>query len=123
MSDLVCNYIPPNELRMHIWSCVGPEFALHIHITDRGEDRGLDAFGSRYYGGLECHYRKPPEYMADDAAPSHSECWLLKAPCWHDGTSLYASEVIIPFWQLDPTNNERMFDFIRREYKQRQGEP
>ena len=28
--------------------------------------------------------------------PSHDECHILKSPCWHDGTSLYAEEHYVP---------------------------
>ena len=114
MSDLTCEYIPPGVHGEHIWTCVGPEFALHFHVTDTGrvdDDR-------RYYGGLEIHYRQAPEYMSDKS-PSQTDCWLLKGPCWHDGTSLYAREFLIPFWRQDPENNERMFALLKREYEQR----
>lgn len=114
MSDLVCEYIPPGVHGKHIWTCVGPEFALHFHVTDTGrvgDDR-------RYYGWLETHYRQAPDYMADKS-PSHFDCWLLKGPCWHDGTSLYADEFLIPFWRQDPDNNERIFALLKREYEQR----
>lgn len=114
MTDFTFKHETADGGRTNIWACIGPEFAMHIHITDRGAE---DQF-SRYYGGLEFHYRTAPDYLSDKA-PSHTDCWLLKAPCWHDGTSVYASEVIIPFWEMDPTNNERMFDFLKREYQRR----
>jgi len=38
-------------------------------------------------GGVEYHYRKCPDYMRNEA-PSHEYCKLLKAPCWHEGSSL-----------------------------------
>lgn len=115
MSDPVCKYETWHEGKTHVWSCSSPEFAIHVHITDAGE-RGYGL--GRHYGGIEQHSATPPDYMAG-SSPSHEHCWLLNGPCWHDGSSLYASEVIIPFWREDPTNNERMFDFIRREYESR----
>lgn len=116
--DLKFEFITTTPLGDHqdrTWTCVGNEFALHIRITDTKRE---DCVFGRYYGGLEIHYRAPPDYMRD-AEPSHKECWLLKAPCWHDGSSLCASETIIPFWLLEPENNERMFGFLRGEYKRR----
>lgn len=74
--------------REHHWSVVGPDGGIHIHGA-RSE-----FFGGRWSGGVEMHRRAPGEYEGQE--PSHTECWLLKAPCWHDGTSLYFSERIAP---------------------------
>lgn len=121
MSDLryEYRYVPFGEGPQvtHLWSVVGDEGGLHISITDTA-DENKTSFG-RFYGGLECHYRKRPDYVRDETPPDHENCWLIHAPCWHDGTSLYASEVIIPYWQGEPGNNERMFKFIKREYARR----
>jgi hypothetical protein len=54
-----------------------------------------------------------------EQAPSQDKCWLLHCPCWHDGTSLYASETVIPFWLVAPHDHERMFQFLIREYEDR----
>ena len=103
----------------HVWTVIGARGAMHFHVSDIGEDQvkslNLD---QRYSGGLECHYRFAPDYMADDA-PSQDKCWLLGCPCWHDGTSLYASETVIPFWLVAPNDHERMFAFLIREYDER----
>ena len=111
--ELTCEYIAPKgDNTERIWTCVGKEFGLHIWIAKSV------AGGREYYGGLEMHYRAAPDYMKEHP-PSNTNCWLLNAPCWHDGTSLYAHEVIIPFWLRDPENNERMFEFLRAEYRRR----
>jgi len=94
----------------HEWSTIGRHGALHLRITDLGEKSD-----PRYSGGLEIHYRTPPEHMADDA-PSHDDCWLLKCPCWHDGSSLYVRDVVIPHWQHDPQNIQRMIVWLEHEY-------
>lgn len=99
----------------HIWQCVGAKGAIHLHITDYGEK-----YGERYSGGIEIHYRTPPDYMASDA-PSHDECRILKCPCWHDGSSLQASEIWIPFWLENMHDHEGMFRMLEREMKQRFG--
>ena len=64
-------------------------------------------------GGLEAHYRIPPHYM-EDQAPSHARCHAIDAPCWHDGTSLYASEVLIPQWRMRSSEME-VFEFLLSE--------
>lgn len=99
----------------HVWTCIGRHGAVHFHVTDMGEDF---KYGDRYSGGLEVHYRQPPEHMRDQA-PSHDKCWLIGCPCWHDGTSLYASETLIPFWLAAPHDHERMFRLLEREYSDR----
>lgn len=49
-------------------------------------------------GGVEAHRRDPSEYQDDRS--KHDDCPLLDgAPCWHDGTSLWASEHWIPLYQ------------------------
>ncbi|KKM93449.1 hypothetical protein LCGC14_1208210, partial [marine sediment metagenome] len=37
-------------------------------------------------------------------------------PCWHDGTSLYASEVFVPLWKANPHDHKGMFQRLEREY-------
>ena len=59
-------------------------------------------------GGLEIHYRIPPHYMFQKP-PSHDNCWLLKSPCWHDGTSLAVEELWIPLWRNGETSHDLMF--------------
>lgn len=114
MTDLVHKYEltkRPGEALVHCWTCVGPLGGVHLHVRDcmPGDD------WTRFLGGLEFHYRTPPGYLAKDP-PSHEKCWLIDAPCWHDGTSLYASETLIPFWRADPDNHERMFARLAKEY-------
>ena len=101
---------------LHIWSCVGSKGAIHVHITDYGEEHALK-YGEQYAGGIEFHYRHPPDYM--DTAPTRNNCWLLNSPCWHDGSSLQASEYWIPQWELDPHNHEAMFNLIERRMEQK----
>jgi len=87
----------------HVWTLVGAKGGLHLHINDRGKD---DKYG-RYSGGIEIHYRTPPEYMSNQ--PPSQDCHVLKAPCWHDGSSLQATERWIPIWQSHPHDHDAMF--------------
>ena len=91
--------------------------AIHLHISDYGEDHLKQYNTDRYGGGLEIHYRQPPNYMRVDA-PSTDDCWLLKCPCWHDGSSLQASELWIPRWLFDKNNHDGMFLGLRRRYNE-----
>lgn len=99
----------------HVWTVIGRHGAIHFHVTDMGEEY-RQKYGERYSGGLEVHYRSPPEHMEHDA-PSQDKCWLIGCPCWHDGTNLYATERVIPFWLAAPHDHERMFQFLIRDYE------
>ena len=101
-------------LERHVWTCIGRRGAIHLHVS--GSLRDADGPNEGYYGGLEVHYREPPDCMNEDA-PSQDRCWLLDGPCWHDGTSLYASETLIPLWLCDRNNHVRMFGVLQREYE------
>ena len=72
---------------------VGRDGGLHLSITDYGEEHGKK-YGDRYSGGLEMHSRT----ATDDRPPDHTDCWVTGGLCWHDGTSLYVSETVIPLW-------------------------
>ena len=105
----------------HTWSAVGAKGAVHLHVTDYGQDHDTRYMPDRYSGGIEIHYRYPPEYMAKKA-PDHDRCCLLNAPCWHDGSSLQASERWIPHWQEfqgAPDEHDRMFALLEVEMDSR----
>lgn len=110
-------YNVPYRSPKHCWSIVGPNGGMHLDITDRGEEYAAK-FGKQYTGGISIHYRRPPKYMADHA-PSQDQCWLLYAPCWHDGSSL-ALEWWIPFWESAPHDHDRMFQALISDAEQRE---
>lgn len=61
---------------------------------------GSDQWGESgiYGGGVETHSAVPFKYSSDKETPDHSDCRLI-GRCWHDGTSLYAREYVIPLFQ------------------------
>lgn len=67
--------------------------ALQLHVSEYKSGDGI----ARSFG-LERHYNYRPSYMERGTAPSHKHCWLLEAPCWHDGSSLWAEEVFMSFF-------------------------
>ena len=103
---------PFGDYPMHIWSCVGAKGAVHFWVKDYGEERGKQ-YRERYGGGIEIHYRYPPNYM--NTPPSHDNCWLLGGPCWHDGSSLQASRHWIPLWLSANNNHEIIFEELETE--------
>lgn len=110
---------PYGDKPHHCWSIVGRHGAVHLHISS------YELNGAVYFsGGLEFHHRAPPDYMRDDC-PSHNKCWLLEQPCWHDRTSLYVSEKIIPMIEhalrsdrgMDEADHRTIFSVLESEMK------
>ncbi len=98
----------------HVWTVVGRHMGIHLHITDLGKESN-----PRYSGGIEYHWRVPPEHMENDA-PSSDNCWLLKCPCWHDGSSMHVTDYWIPMWLEAPDKHERMFEMLQGTMEDRQ---
>lgn len=101
----------------HTWSLRGPEGGVHFHFSEwTGPD--ADERTQKYGGptaGLEIHRLSPAEYQKNDA-PSHAPCWLLGAPCWHDGTSAYATDQLLPIIQSLHGDHPAIFSVLEREY-------
>lgn len=78
------------------WTVEGPRGAVTFHVTDFDQAESDTLRELSRSAGLEVHYRQPPGYMSD-RAPSHHQCEAIgRVPCWHDGTSLYAEETLLP---------------------------
>lgn len=74
----------------HSYEVIGARGGLHLHISEFADSSGA----TKSSAGLELHSRFAP----DDSAPTNDRCWLLKCPCWHDGTTLYAEERYLPMF-------------------------
>lgn len=96
------------------YELVGASGGMHLHISGPHHYDGQDNWSA----GLECHWRQPPHYMRHDP-PSHDECWLLKCPCWHDGTSLHAQEHYLPMFLNG--RHARIFHELVRDADERLG--
>ncbi|KKM06547.1 hypothetical protein LCGC14_1742930 [marine sediment metagenome] len=111
------SYEPRFRHPMHTWSMVGAKGAVELHITDYGEEHQQE-YGQRFSGGIETHWRSPPAHLQDQP-PSQDTCWLLHCPCWHDGSSLQASEFWIPRWidimLASPADHDAMFALLESE--------
>lgn len=95
----------------HQWELVGPDGGLHFHVSlTPGYDPSC---------GLEIHKTSKQR----DEAPSQINCWLVGGPCWHDGTSLYASEHLWPLIQayLRTGDHDMIFSILEREADDRFG--
>lgn len=92
----------------HIFSAVDERGGMHFWV----QRSAIMDYGQKHFGGVECHYRSPPEYMSDHRGGGGDKCWLLDAPCWHDGSSLLASEKWIPIWEYDPDDHQAIFRLL-----------
>jgi len=99
----------PFREQHHVWELVGPKGALHFHVTMLDEPYGPSA-------GLEIHHREPPEHMRGEA-PNQLKCRLTSGWCWHDGTSLYATETLWPMVKgfLARGDHEAIFRILEGE--------
>lgn len=95
---------------------IGPRMAVDFHVS------GLDT--AYPCAGLESHYKTCPSYMAD-RAPFSDCCWLTGVRCWGDGTSLYATEFLLPLFREGGL--DEFWPILEREYDRRDrdafGEP
>lgn len=84
----------------HNWELVGPNGALNLHVSI------TDPYDPSC--GLEFHH------LSGEGAPDHINCPYTGGRCWHDGTSLYASETVWPVVKsyLQHNNHELIFHYL-----------
>ena len=87
---------------------VGPDMCVDFHVTDLETHDPI--------AGLEAHYRKRPAYMRDRPA-DFDKCWLTGEECWCDGTSLYATEWLLPMF--DPKDIDGFWMVLEDEWHKR----
>jgi hypothetical protein len=90
---------PFNHVNHH-WELRSVHGAVHFHVS--GD-----------HAGLEMH----SIYPHGDDAPHHVNCPLTGGRCWHDGTSLYATETLWPMIQpyLKSGEHEKIFSILETE--------
>lgn len=88
------------------WAVSGKLGSLSFWVVD----------DSRRYGGIEYHYNaiSRPDYLAN--TKPHTNCAVNGGFCWHDGSSLWASEWWIP--NILPGGNKRIWDTLERHYEE-----
>ena len=111
-SNRVYKWSKPFSNIRHEWSLIGPRAALSFHVT-LNETYGDTA-------GLEVHYFDAPDYMAEDP-PSHIDCSYTGGRCWHEGTSLYATETLWPMIKgyLLYGDHEAIFSILESDLEKR----
>lgn len=103
-------YSRPFGSPRHMWEFLGPEGGIHFTASYYSDTREPSC-------GLEFHHTRAAKYRCDEA-PDHTKCFLTGEPCWHDGTSLYASETIWPMVEpmLLSGDHDAVFRALEYEY-------
>lgn len=94
----------------HHWELIGPLGAVHFHAAQYRE--------SDWSCGLEFHHTDACNIR--DRAPDHINCPMTGGRCWHDGTSLYASEHLWPSIEayFRDGDHDMIFRILEREADQ-----
>jgi hypothetical protein len=97
------------------WIVVGEHGAIDFHCSHADSE-----FACKYgrTGGIEYHHRAPASYMRSDYSCVHDHCWILDGKCWHDGTSLWASEHWIPL--LESSGEAAIWAELERTYSRKE---
>lgn len=95
----------------HDWRIVCRHGGVNFHATVN-EKYGTTA-------GLEFHFCSPPDHMRNDP-PSHIDCPVTGGRCWHDGTSLYATEQLWPMIEplLNRGDHAAIFGILHEEARE-----
>jgi hypothetical protein len=90
----------------HDWRFSGLKGGLNFHASV-GPGRNPSC-------GLEFHSTTP---LREDTAPDHLNCPVTGGRCWHDGTSLYATEHCWPIIEsyLRSGSHDLIFKFLEHE--------
>jgi hypothetical protein len=103
-------YSRPFSSASHVWELVGPNGAIHFHVSIMPDSTKYSPTA-----GLEFHHTSGD----GKTAPSQLNCNLTGGACWHDGTSLYATESLWPQVQqyLRTGDHESVFRLLEWEYE------
>lgn len=107
------------------WCVTCTHGSISFWFTPFPEGSSPFPYGEKGNGGVETHYneKSKPEYLGE--ASFHEQCLQNNGKCWHDGTSLWASEYWIPY--VMPNGDEaiwRKLESIALEsfFKEREAE-
>lgn len=101
----------------HQWSFRGPQGGVSFHIC-QWEGEGAAEKTQKFGGpsaGLEFHHNFDP--TGGKEAAHHARCWLLEGPCWHNGTSLHATETLLPIIRYMMPDHSAIFHVLESEYE------
>lgn len=81
------------------FAVLSPAGAVELRFAVHMDEHGDQVWNSHGEGvvrarGIEVHSATP--LYQSDLEPSDTQCWLIGGKCWHDGTSLWAIEHVLP---------------------------
>lgn len=90
----------------HHWELRSANGGVHFHVGI------VEGYGPSC--GLEFHSVKP---LHGESAPDHIDCPVTGGRCWHDGTSLYAQDILWPIIEsyLRTGDHGKIFEILERE--------
>jgi hypothetical protein len=114
-----------SKFRGHKFTWSKPFGTVRYSWSFYGPNGGVEFNASVYEGnpscGLEFHHTRSAGYRCDEA-PDHLKCHITNEPCWHEGTSLYASDTLWPqicsYLQYG-SNHDAIFLLLEDEYNKR----
>jgi hypothetical protein len=115
MTDLIKKYFEFPSGRKE-W-CVSGEYGSLSFWVQEYSPEWQNQYGEKYYGGIENHYndKSKPEYLSENS--KHMDCNCNGGLCYHDGTSLWASEYWIPY--ILPLGQDSIWSMLTYHYNGR----
>ena len=107
-------YSKPFGMVTHSYYAIGGAGGVVLWFRNHGKIDEQQHWGA----GLEVHSRSPWPHSPHDG-PLHLHCEVTGGACWHDGTSLYPTESLLPIFLADPTDHDRMMRRAEMEYVSR----
>lgn len=94
------------------WAVTGEGGSLSFWCSPVREQSRI-TYGADYYGGVETHYNEltKPDYLQGNG---RDDCSINSGKCWHDGTSLWASEYWIPY--VLPLGDQHIWETLEFNY-------
>jgi len=112
MNDIIKKYFEYPDGRQE-WCVSGKLGSVSFWVNETGKE-WQGGGGERYYGGVEYHYTKEskPKYLGKGS--HNKKCDQNNGQCWHDGTSLWASEYWIPI--ILPMGDDAIWNRLKQQY-------
>ncbi len=91
-------------------------YGIHFWAEGLFGDTNLHGIGPRAFGGVEYHWPKRPAWERE-TSDGNPLCWITGRRCWHDGSSLQASEKYIPMFRAcnENMNFDPLFQSLERQ--------
>lgn len=96
-----------------VWHLTGPRGGISYRVHRFNEY------------SVTCNIEVHRNYCPDKhfRAPDHTNCWLLKAPCWHDGSSTAAECILEEVIEYNEQGDDgAIYELLEAKYYEYLGE-